>query len=187
MLEKYHELVPFIRQLANKCCDKSMNLGEIVTICGRYYAMDRDKRWDRIKLAYDLYLNGEGEKFNDFHEVMSQSYKNKITDEFITPKINKNNKGIIKDNDAIVTFNFRSDRMRQIISSLTDKNFKGLFSDIFVTTTPLKFFGKLRLEISSLFKSLTEIFKASTIISSTGTFSMGFCCKSASNAPIRSM
>ena len=54
---------------------------------------------------------------------MSQSYKNKITDEFITPKINKNNKGIIKDNDAIITFNFRSDRMRQIISSLTDENF----------------------------------------------------------------
>ena len=85
--------------------------------------MDRDKRWDRIKLAYDLYIDGKGKKCDDFNKAILQSYKDKITDEFITPTL-KNNKAIIKDKDAIITFNFRSDRMRQIISSfVADKNF----------------------------------------------------------------
>ena len=100
-----------------------IKFGEIVTICGRYYAMDRDKRWDRIKLAYDLYVRGKGEKCNNFNKAIIKSYNNKITDEFITPKIQNNKKSLIRSNDAVITFNFRADRMRQIVSSLSDKNF----------------------------------------------------------------
>ena len=99
-----------------------INYGEIVSICGRYYAMDRDKRWDRTKLAYDLYLSGKGEKFNNFKDVVLKSYNDKIFDEFITPKIISKTK-VIKDGDGLIAFNFRADRMRQIISSFTDKNF----------------------------------------------------------------
>ena len=101
---------------------KKIDYGEIVSICGRYYSMDRDKRWDRTKKAYDLYFNGKGEKFDDFTKTISKSYKDKIFDEFITPKL-KHKKGIIKDSDMLFTFNFRSDRMRQIVSSFTDKKF----------------------------------------------------------------
>jgi len=99
-----------------------INYGEIVSICGRYYSMDRDRRWDRTKLAYDLYIDGKGEKFSDLKKVMLKSYKNKIFDEFITPKI-KTKTGIIKDEDVLITFNFRSDRMRQIVSAFTNKKF----------------------------------------------------------------
>ena len=101
---------------------KEIQYGEIATICGRYYAMDRDKRWERTELAYNLYINGEGEKINDFKESISKSYDEKISDEFITPKI-KNKDGIIKDLDGLITFNFRADRMRQIMSAFTDDKF----------------------------------------------------------------
>ena len=112
--------INYLKDLQNYI--KKINYGEIGSVCGRYYAMDRDKRWNRIKLAYDLYLNGKGEKTNDLNKAILRSYKKNITDEFITPKL-KGNKGIIKENDALITFNFRSDRMRQLISSFNDKNF----------------------------------------------------------------
>jgi len=104
-----------------KYIDK-INYGEIISICGRYYAMDRDKRWDRTELAYNLYINGKGEKFDNFKDVILKSYKNKIFDEFITPKF-KNRKGIIKDKDRVIAFNFRSDRMRQIVSAFIGQKF----------------------------------------------------------------
>jgi len=113
--------IDYLRELQDYIDE--INYGEIVTICGRYYAMDRDTRWDRTKLAYDLYLNGKGDEFKNFDKVVSKSYKDQISDEFITPKIKKNKKGVIKENDGLITFNFRSDRMRQIVSSFTDKNF----------------------------------------------------------------
>ena len=112
--------VKYLKEL-QKHIDK-INYGEIVTICGRYYSMDRDKRWDRTELAYNLYLHGKGEEFQDFKEVMSDSYKNKVSDEFITPKI-KNKDAILKDGDGLIAFNFRADRMRQIMSAFTNEEF----------------------------------------------------------------
>ncbi|MFH1004332.1 MAG: 2,3-bisphosphoglycerate-independent phosphoglycerate mutase [Bacteroidota bacterium] len=102
------------------------SVGKIATICGRYYAMDRDKRWERIKLAYDMLVKGEGEKVGSSGEAVKQSYQEGITDEFIKPVvICKNEKPVatIKEDDAVICFNFRTDRCREITTVLTQENF----------------------------------------------------------------
>ncbi|MCH1612247.1 MAG: 2,3-bisphosphoglycerate-independent phosphoglycerate mutase [Flavobacteriales bacterium] len=93
------------------------------SIIGRYYAMDRDQRWERIKKAYDLLVDGTGEIKEDYSTAFKESYSNDITDEFLKPVKIKNNKGTIKDNDLVVCFNFRTDRCRQITTALTQNNF----------------------------------------------------------------
>jgi len=102
---------------------KKMKMGKISSICGRYYAMDRDNRWDRIEKAYNLYVNGVGEKFNDFNKAIEFSYSNKISDEFITPKV-LGSPSTIKSGDGLLTMNFRADRMRQICNVFKHKSFK---------------------------------------------------------------
>jgi 2,3-bisphosphoglycerate-independent phosphoglycerate mutase len=94
----------------------------ISTITGRYYAMDRDKRWERVKMAYDVMVNGIGESYDSAEEAISDSYKNDVTDEFITPKIIDKN-GLIEVGDYVVCFNFRTDRCREISEVLTQKDF----------------------------------------------------------------
>ena len=101
---------------------KELGLGLISTICGRYYAMDRDKRWDRNELAYRVIAYGEGEKFSSAVSSVNQSYENGISDEFIKPKVNASYKGL-NNKDAIFCMNFRADRMRQISKIFTDRNF----------------------------------------------------------------
>ncbi len=94
--------------------------GEIATIVGRYYAMDRDKRWERVKIAYDALVHGIGKSSHDILSAVEQSYLNDITDEFIDPIINQNIQGAsIKDGDAVICFNFRTDRCREITQVLT--------------------------------------------------------------------
>ena len=93
------------------------------SIIGRYYAMDRDQRWERIKKAYDLLVDGIGEIKQDYSIAFNESYSNKITDEFFEPVKIKNNEGTIQDNDLVICFNFRTDRCRQITTVLTQKNF----------------------------------------------------------------
>jgi len=94
--------------------------GKIATVTGRYYAMDRDKRWERVKLAYDGLVNGVGEKTTDVLAAVKKSYAENVTDEFIKPIINS---GIpqsnIKDGDVVICFNFRTDRCREITQALT--------------------------------------------------------------------
>ncbi|MGG9971233.1 2,3-bisphosphoglycerate-independent phosphoglycerate mutase [Ferruginibacter sp. SUN002] len=102
--------------------DNHLNLstGKIATITGRYYAMDRDKRWERVKLAYDGLVNGIGEKTNDLLNTVKKSYEAGTTDEFIKPIINasiENTK--IQSGDAVLAFNFRTDRCREITEVLT--------------------------------------------------------------------
>jgi len=98
-------------------------VGKIATVSGRYYAMDRDKRWERIKLAYDVLVNGEGEKATDAIQAIESSYKKNITDEFIKPCviINEAQQPLakIKDGDVVICFNFRTDRCREITQVLT--------------------------------------------------------------------
>ncbi|PHR71369.1 MAG: phosphoglycerate mutase (2,3-diphosphoglycerate-independent) [Lutibacter sp.] len=100
---------------------------KIATVIGRYYAMDRDKRWERVKLAYDLLVNGEGLKVKDINAAIQASYTNSVTDEFIMPivRVDENNKPIttIKDDDVIVFFNFRTDRGRELTEMLSQKHF----------------------------------------------------------------
>lgn len=97
--------------------------GAIATITGRYYAMDRDKRWERVKVAYDALVNGVGFKTNNWQEAVQDSYSAGKTDEFILPIINGNiGKTTIEAEDAVVCFNFRTDRCREITEVLTQEN-----------------------------------------------------------------
>ncbi|MEO7523595.1 MAG: 2,3-bisphosphoglycerate-independent phosphoglycerate mutase, partial [Ferruginibacter sp.] len=97
-----------------------VSTGNIATITGRYYAMDRDKRWERIKIAYDAMVNGTGVKTDDFIRSIQDSYNENVTDEFIKPMINNRlTKTNIGDGDAVICFNFRTDRCREITEVLT--------------------------------------------------------------------
>lgn len=96
--------------------------GSIASVIGRYYAMDRDKRWERVKLAYDLLVHGKGESFASAKEAIQHSYTDGVTDEFIKPKI-INSEGVIEEGDVVLCFNFRTDRGRQITMALTQQDF----------------------------------------------------------------
>ena len=97
----------------------STTTAKLATVVGRYYAMDRDKRWERVKLAYDLLVKGEGKKTTDFSKEIEASYAENVTDEFIKPIVNSNVDGRIRENDAVICFNFRTDRCREITQALT--------------------------------------------------------------------
>lgn len=98
--------------------------GKIATVVGRYYAMDRDKRWERVKKAYDALVKREGKKAKDIFKAVEESYAEGITDEFILPIINEEvADASVKDDDAVICFNFRTDRCRQITEVLTQKDF----------------------------------------------------------------
>lgn len=103
------------------------SVGKIASVSGRYYAMDRDKRWERIKLAYDTMVNGVGDFSTDAVGAIEESYRNNITDEFIKPTVitNKDQHPVatIKDGDVAICFNFRTDRCREITEVLTQKDF----------------------------------------------------------------
>ncbi len=100
------------------------SVGKIATVTGRYYAMDRDKRWERVKLAYDALVNGVGEQSSDLLQSIETSYAADITDEFIKPIINTKvgAAGRIKDGDVAICFNFRTDRCREITHVLTQED-----------------------------------------------------------------
>jgi len=94
----------------------------IASVCGRYYAMDRDTRWERIEKAYRMYIHGEGKKYLNSNSAIQTSYDKQITDEFILPSI-IGEPTLIQDNDAVLMMNFRADRMRQIITAINDPVF----------------------------------------------------------------
>ena len=115
--------VGFIEDIQNYMKETT---GELATITGRYFAMDRDKRWERIKLAYDAVVNSEGEKSTDAIKSMKESYANDVTDEFIKPIImtdeNGQPKTQIKTDDVVIFFNYRTDRGRELSEVLTQKD-----------------------------------------------------------------
>ncbi len=100
--------------------------GEIATMVGRYYTMDRDKRWERVKVGYDLMVNGVGKPVSNIVKAMEESYAEGVTDEFIKPIVkvdsNGNPVGSIKEGDVVICFNFRTDRLREISIVLTQKD-----------------------------------------------------------------
>lgn len=100
------------------------SVGKIATVTGRYYAMDRDKRWERVKLAYDAMVKGVGEHSDDLIKSIEASYSNNVTDEFIKPIINSKLSAAakIKDGDVAICFNFRTDRCREITNVLTQED-----------------------------------------------------------------
>lgn len=112
---------------------------KIASITGRYYTMDRDKRWDRIKIGYDAMVNGIGHKTTELVSSMNASYSFDVTDEFIKPIINIDQNfepvGKIKEGDVIIAINYRTDRLRQITMALTQQNFE----DFGMKTIPLHY------------------------------------------------
>ena len=113
--------INFIKELTD-----SLNGPKLATVCGRYYSMDRDKRWERIKKSYDAMVYGIGEKTNDIISTIQNFYNNDVTDEFLPPIIcqdkNGNNIGKISDGDAVICFNYRTDRCREITTVLSQQN-----------------------------------------------------------------
>ena len=115
-----HSAIKYINMLEEKIKDNK-NI-HIATICGRYYMMDRDNNYDRVKKAYDMLVSGIGTTYDNANEAWQSNQEKGITDEFMTPSV-INKKGIIEDNDAIITYNFRPDRLRELYSCLTNKDF----------------------------------------------------------------
>ncbi len=111
--------VGFIKQLQEKCDETGAFIASIV---GRFYAMDRDKRWERVKIAYDLLINGEGYQAKDMVEAMELSYADGVTDEFIKPINNANVDGTIKEGDVVIFFNYRNDRAKELTIVLTQQD-----------------------------------------------------------------
>jgi 2,3-bisphosphoglycerate-independent phosphoglycerate mutase len=110
--------VDYLRDLQHHMAD---TVGTLATITGRYYAMDRDNRWERVKLAYDAMVKGEGKMVQDLLRAVEESYMDDVTDEFIKPIICANAK--IQEGDVVICFNFRTDRGRQITQALTQQDF----------------------------------------------------------------
>ena len=126
----------FIAELEEKIKEKGV--GQIASVSGRFYAMDRDKRWERVNLAYNALVKGEGEKAISAVQAVEESYQKEVFDEFIKPTvITKNGEPVakIEDGDSVIFFNFRPDRAREITRSIVDKNFDGFetkkFKDIY--------------------------------------------------------
>ena len=109
----------FLEQLTAHC---EQSAGKIASVIGRYYAMDRDKRWERVKESYDLLVNGVGEKVNCMVEAMDQSYAAGVTDEFIKPLVNANVDGRIQAGDVVIFFNYRNDRAKELTVVLTQQD-----------------------------------------------------------------
>ena len=124
-----------IKELIEKIDE--IGVGHIATISGRYYAMDRDKRWDRIKLAYDAFTLGKGKESENPLIAIENSYNEGVTDEFIIPTVIKEEGkpvGTIDSGDSIIFFNFRPDRARQITRAFVDKDFDGFEREKIVDT-----------------------------------------------------
>ena len=109
----------FIRQVEDHC---KKSTGVIASIVGRFYAMDRDKRWERVKEAYDLLVEGKGVQATDMVQAMQDSYDADVTDEFVKPINNSTVDGTIKEGDAVIFFNYRNDRAKELTIALTQQD-----------------------------------------------------------------
>ena len=109
----------FVEQVEQHCAEST---GKVVSVIGRYYAMDRDKNWDRIKLAYDLLVSGKGEQATSMTDAIQASYDAGVTDEFIKPINNSTVDGTIKEGDVVIFFNYRPDRAKEITIAFTQQD-----------------------------------------------------------------
>ena len=121
----------FVQALSDKCA--ALGVGRIATVMGRYYAMDRDKRWERVQMAYDAMVYGEGIHNEDPVDAVARSYANGVTDEFVEPVVCDSD-GTISDNDSVIFFNYRPDRAREITRAIVDPDFDGFQREYFPTT-----------------------------------------------------
>ena len=153
----------FIRDLQDHL--KNSN-GKIASLVGRYYAMDRDKRWERIKVAYDLLVHGEGKKTTDILKEIKNSYDDNVTDEFIKPVVMVDESGDpigkINQGDVVICFNFRTDRLREMTIVLTQKD----FPDHNMKTMPLHYVTMTRYD--DTFKGVKIMFDKDNLVNTMG-------------------
>ena len=140
--------------------------GELASVTGRYYAMDRDKRWERVKVAYDALVNAQGVKSTDAIKSIEESYANGVTDEFINPIImtdeSGNAKGQIKPDDVVIFFNYRTDRGRELTEVLTQQD----FPDFKMKTIPLHY--NTMTNYNETFKGINVIYDTSNLEETLG-------------------
>lgn len=121
------KLADYLDEVMEVCAEN--RVGRVASIIGRFYAMDRDRRWDRIQQAYDLYTQAKGVTYTDYRTAIRDSYKNKRSDEFIQPTVilinDKTPAATIKDNDVVIFFNYRPDRAIEITRAFTEEEFTG--------------------------------------------------------------
>lgn len=137
--------------------------GILATITGRYYAMDRDRRWERVKVAYDALVNRTGKLSSQMTEAIQQSYDAGVTDEFIKPIINAQaENGAIKNGDVVICFNFRTDRCREITMALTQQEFPA------ENMHPLQLYYTTMTEYDKSFKNVQVIFETDNLRNTLG-------------------
>ena len=151
--------VGFITDLQNHL---KTSAGKIASVVGRYYAMDRDNRWDRIKIAYDLYTSAKGETTNNITDAIEQSYKNGVTDEFLMPIINNQAKATINADDVVICFNFRTDRLRELTTVFTQQD----MPEHGMKTLPLKYYTMT--EYDARFKGINVLFRKDNVKNTIG-------------------
>ncbi|HPS04382.1 MAG TPA: 2,3-bisphosphoglycerate-independent phosphoglycerate mutase [Tenuifilaceae bacterium] len=153
----------FIRNLENHI--KTSN-GIIASLVGRYYTMDRDKRWERIREGYDLMVHGKGKPTTNMAKAVEESYREGVTDEFIKPIVrvdeNGNPVGLIREGDVVICFNFRTDRLREITIALTQKD----MPDFGMKTIPLHYVTLTRYD--DTFKNVNAIYEKDNLINTLG-------------------
>ncbi len=157
----------FLEETENKM--KEIGIGKIASVCGRFYALDRDNRWERVEEAYKALVDGVGETATSAKECIEKSYENGLNDEFVKPTIiTENGKPVatIKENDSVIFFNYRPDRAREISHALLDEDFtgftraKGFFNLTYVTFT----------EIDVTIKNKLVAFKPQTFENTLGEY-----------------
>jgi len=140
--------------------------GQIASLVGRFYGMDRDKRWDRIKEAYDLFVHGKGKQTKDVVQAIQESYDNGLTDEFIKPIVvtdeNDQPVGTIRENDVVICFNFRTDRLREITQVLTQQD----MPEHGMQTMPLYYLTMTNYD--KTFKGVKVIYEKEDIVNTMG-------------------
>ena len=140
--------------------------GKLASVIGRYYAMDRDKRWERIQQAYDLIVSGKGQKTTNAVDVIQESYDNKITDEFIKPIVLTDDSGApvatLKEDEVIIFFNFRTDRGRQLTEALSQKSFPEY------NMKPLPLYYVTMTQYNEAFKNVHVVYRKDNIKATLG-------------------
>lgn len=155
----------FIQELESHMATST---GKIASIIGRYYAMDRDKRWERVKKSYDLLVNGVGEHYTNMEEAMQASYDAGVTDEFVLPVVHVDAEGkplaTIEKDDVVVFFNFRNDRAKELTIVLTQQD----MPEYEMQTIPLQYFTMVPYD--STFEGLNVIFEKQNVNNTMGEY-----------------
>lgn len=153
----------FVRELENHL--KTSN-GVVASLVGRYYTMDRDKRWERVKEGYDLLVHGKGKPTADILKAIEESYKEGVTDEFIKPVVKVDERGnpvgLVKSGDVVICFNFRTDRLREITIALTQND----MPELGMKTLPLHYVTMTRYD--DTFKGVNVIYEKDNLVNTIG-------------------